>query len=72
MNKEILRDILKLKLEIADHIVGKLPEPMGERLRDMQHELLSVIGEVVEDMKEKLEKRDQGDDAKKVKPIAVE
>lgn len=64
MNKDIIKHVIKVKMDILDSITGLLPEKAGERFNSMQHDFMTIISEA---SNEYLEKKKPDNDSKQIK-----
>lgn len=69
MNKNILRDIFKLKMEILEGIKEHLPPVAKERLDGLQRDFLVTFSEAVN---EYLGKKKTDEDCKSIKNVSIE
>jgi hypothetical protein len=69
MNKNIIRDIFKLKMEILEGITEHLPSIAKERIDNFQHDIIMTISEVAN---EYLEKKKPDDENKHIKKVSIE
>lgn len=71
MNEELLKKILKLKLELAESVIETLPAPVKEPLKEWQRQVFQVLHDVSEEYLER-SKEDKIQKSQTIKTIVVE
>jgi len=69
MNKDIIKQIIKTKMDILDSITEHLPDKAKEKVSTMQHDFMTIIGEAAN---EYLEKKKPDNESKQIKKVSVE
>ncbi|HEX9062594.1 MAG TPA: hypothetical protein VF941_20675 [Clostridia bacterium] len=69
MNRSILRDIIKLKMDISEGLLEHLPDVVKERVNSLQHNIMVNISEAAN---EYLDKNKPDGDNKNIKKVSIE
>lgn len=69
MNKSIIKDIFKLKMEILEGITEHLPPGAKEKVNSLQRDFLTACSETIN---EHLEKKKPDNDSGGIKKVSIE
>lgn len=69
MNKDIIKQIIKTKMDILYSITEHLPGDAKEKVSSMQNDFMTIIGEAAN---EYLEKKKPDNENKQIKKVPVE
>lgn len=72
MNKEALKKLFELKLEIVDLLVKEMPEPVQEMVIDIEREVMEVLSEVATEYLKKQPPKEQHGQSSSVNNIPID
>ncbi len=69
MKNDTIKEIIKLKLKIADNVIDLFPDPIGGRVKELKKTMLEAITEADQEYQnDNKEQKEKG----KIKPINID
>ncbi|MEW6622915.1 MAG: hypothetical protein AB1420_07290 [Bacillota bacterium] len=72
MNEQILKDLVKCKLKLADCLIEHLPEPVGDKAREFKRVIMAALIEMNEMDKDSQVKGKEQTNRTGLKSIAID
>ena len=69
MNKNIIRDMINLKIEIIDEVSQHLPAVTKEKIDRLEYDIMATLSKV---SKEYLEKTKRPEEKQQIKKVSIE